>query len=149
MMRICLYFVGGAFLYRLVYKILVHYSSLIIRCRCFNCPNIGQVTLTLLVQGLIVSPVDFFVQQFWWWWTWAKLIQLVCIILLPVTQRPAENPCDRSGWHVNVVKEKSTARVSHWDNLLSLRCSSSFLCLSAVALLRDSGVPRSMYNVKF
>lgn len=82
----------------------------------FQCPNIGQVTLTLLVQGFIVSSVNFFVQQFWWLWTWAKLVQLVCIILLPVTQRPAENPCDGSGWHLNVVREKSTARVSCWKS---------------------------------
>lgn len=60
MVRICLYFLEGAFLCRLIYDMVVRCGSLISRCRCFDCSNVAQVTLTWLVRGLFVSSVGFF-----------------------------------------------------------------------------------------
>lgn len=63
MVRICLYFLEGAFLCRLIYDMVVQCGSLISRCRCFDCSNVAQVTLTWLVRGLFVSSVGFFLSS--------------------------------------------------------------------------------------
>lgn len=126
----------------------VQCGSLISRCRCFDCSNVAQVTLTWLVRGLFVSSVGFFCPAVL---VGMKLGQTYSADLYyPVASNPKTSW--EHLWRVRLTW--GCCRAEKHSLREPLRISwlweaAAVLCLSAGTLLRDSDVPTSVHSLEF